>query len=89
MMKRPFSNKFISILVLILIIFLPGYYKYRKLNLQNEQMKKRIQDFKTSNSKVEQEIELLKKDNEYRETVAREKLGVVKKGEVVYKLKNQ
>ena len=35
---------------------------------------------------AKQEKEKLEKDPEYLESVAREKLGIVKKGEIVYKL---
>jgi cell division protein FtsB len=73
-------------LVIILLIFLPGYNKLQNLRARNEMLRKRIEELKKSNVELEQEIVKLKTDPEYMEKVAREELGVVKEGEIIYKI---
>lgn len=85
-MRKPLFIKVLLISLILIVIFLPGYSKYQKLRFQNEQFKKQIEDYKTSNSELEKEMQMLKGNKEYIEKIAREKLGMVKKGEVVYKV---
>ena len=71
---------------LVLLAFLPSYTKLQDL-------KQRTQDFVERTAKLQQEVEDLNKrlyrlehDPAYIEKVGREKMGVVKKGEVIYKI---
>ncbi|MDP3142770.1 MAG: septum formation initiator family protein [Candidatus Omnitrophota bacterium] len=71
---------------LVLLAFLPSYTKLQDL-------KQRNQDFAERTVKLQQEMEDLNKrlfrlenDPAYLEKVGREKMGVVRKGEVIYKL---
>ncbi len=73
-------------LAIILIFFLPGYSKLQNLRAKNEALRKRIEELKESNVKLEEEITKIKTDSVYMEKIAREKLGVVKEGEVIYKI---
>lgn len=84
-----FQKKIVAFLILgvaLLIIFLPGYVKYQRLAGQKANFKKQIEALKTSNLNLKQESHLLQSDTFYMERVARERMGVVKEGEVVYKI---
>jgi cell division protein FtsB len=74
---------------LVLLAFLPSYTKLQDL-------KQRNQDFEERTVKLQQEVKDLNKrlyklehDPVYMEKVGREKMGVVKKGEVIYKISPQ
>lgn len=71
---------------IVLLAFLPSYTKLQDL-------KQRNQDFVERTAKLQQEVEDLNKrlyrlehDPAYMEKVGREKMGVVKKGEIIYKI---
>ena len=71
---------------LVLLAFLPSYTKLQDL-------KQRNLDFEEKTVKLQQEVESLNQrlyrlenDPAYLEKVAREKMGVARKGEVIYKL---
>ncbi len=70
----------------LLVIFLPSYIKYHRLALRNANLKKQIEELKTANMNLKQESHLLQNDTFYMESVARERMGVAKEGEVVYKI---
>jgi cell division protein FtsB len=72
--------------VLIFVIFLPGYTKLQDLKQKNLEFEERIEQLKKENLTLEKRIERLQKDPATLEKVAREKMGVVRKGEVVYKI---
>jgi cell division protein FtsB len=78
----------LSILAFILlgVIFIPGYLKLRRLTRQNREFEKQIEEIKQANMKLKEEQQKLISDPLYLEEVAREKFGVVRKGEVVYKV---
>ncbi|MCQ9208110.1 MAG: septum formation initiator family protein [Omnitrophica bacterium] len=72
--------------LLLGIIFVPGYLRIRKLSRKNQELEKQIAEIKQLNNDLKEEQEKLISDPLYFERVAREKLGVVRKGEVVYKI---
>ena len=74
--------------VILAVIFLPGYSRLMGLREENEQHEKRIALLEEHNKKLEDELVQLKEDPAYVEKKAREKLGVVRKGEIIYQ-KNQ
>ncbi len=67
------------------IVFLPGYSELQRLREENEQHQRRIRLLEEHNDKLKEELAKLKEDPDYLEKKAREKLGIVKKGEVIYK----
>ncbi len=75
-----------AIAVLIFVVFLPGYTKLQDLKQKNLEFEERIKQLKEENSVLSIKIERLQKDPASLEKVAREKMGVVRKGEVVYKI---
>lgn len=71
---------------LILIIFFPGYAKIQEMRQKNRKLESDIKRLKAENIALSLEKEKLETDPNYLEQVAREKLGIVKKGETVYRL---
>lgn len=71
-------------LILLSVIFIPGYSKIKRLARQNRELEWQIEEIKQANRKLRREQQMLSSDPVYLEKVAREKLGVVRKGEVVY-----
>ena len=73
-------------LVLLGVIFIPGYLKIKRLAMANRELERQIEEIKQANRKLKENQEKLINDPLYLEKVAREKLGVARKGEVVYKV---
>lgn len=88
-MERKKVILYIFILAVVLsIIFLPGFSELHKLQGKNVQLQKRIRLLEEHNDKLKEELTLMKEDPDYLEKKARERLGIVKKGEIIYR-KNQ
>ena len=75
-----------GITVFLLIIFLPGYTKLQELRDKNQQLETKIKQLSVENSLLEQELKRVNTDPVYQEKIAREKMGVVRKGEVPVKI---
>jgi cell division protein DivIC len=71
--------------LLTLIFFLPSYTQMQDLRHRNQEYERQIQELTRKNIKLREEKRLLKEDPEYFEKVAREKMGLVKENEVIYK----
>lgn len=71
---------------LILVVFLPTFSKKQEIKQKNIQLEKQIEDFKRENVRLREEKRLLIEDPVYLERVAREKMGIVRDGEMVYRL---
>jgi cell division protein FtsB len=82
--KRIF--RFLAIIFVILIIFLPGYTKLQELKEKNKELQEKICEIESENALLEDGISRIQQDPVYQEEIIREKLGVVRKGEVVYKI---
>ena len=67
------------------VIFLPGFSKLHKLREENEQLEQRIKLLERNNDDLKEELAMMRQDPEYVEQKARERLGIIKKGEVVYR----
>lgn len=73
-------------------IFWPQFMKYEELKRNEKSLELRIEGEQEKNIRLRQEEYSLRTDPEYVEKVAREKLGLVKPGEIIYKFeedKNQ
>jgi len=87
--KRPSRVVLIAILLLVFFLaylFLSEYLDLRKVGQRSagieEENKRLIQE----NKRLEEEIKALEGDPFYIEKIAREELGMVKKGEIVYEI---
>lgn len=75
-----------TIAFIVFIIFLPGYTKLQDLKQKNKDLETRAKALQKENVALKQKKELLENDPFYLEKVAREKMGVSRKGEVIYKI---
>ena len=79
-------SQVIGLIVILVIIFLPVYSKLQELRFENTELDKKIKRLEQENIALKHEKEKIDKDPVYLESVAREKIGVVRKGEIVYKV---
>ncbi|HLF19087.1 MAG TPA: septum formation initiator family protein [Candidatus Omnitrophota bacterium] len=71
----------------ILAYFIPSFSRMQDLRERNVALEQEIISLKQKNKDLAQEKNLLDTDPVYLEKVAREKMGIVREGEVVYKLR--
>jgi cell division protein FtsB len=84
---RRLTPLWLLILILILaIIYLPGLSKYLKLKRKDRDLEQEIARLKSEIARIQEEEHLLKTDLTRLEQVIREELGLVKPGEVVYRV---
>ena len=74
----------VVILTALAVVFLPGLSKLHKLRRENVQLHKRIRLLEEHNDVLTEEIANMQQDPGYVEKKAREKLGILKKGEIIY-----
>jgi len=86
MAKIRFKSIHIAIAVIIAVIFLPGYIKFMQLKVRNMHLESEISRLERENIKLYKEKKRLEEDINYVEKVARESLGVTKKGEIPIKI---
>ena len=77
---------FLAVLILVVIIFVPGYIKLSSLKNENRNLAQQIKRLEQTNQELEKELNLLGEDKEHIEKIAREKLGLTKEGEIIYKI---
>ncbi|MFH1305328.1 MAG: septum formation initiator family protein [Candidatus Omnitrophota bacterium] len=66
------------------LVFLPGYSRLQRLREENEQYLRRIEFLESRNVQLGEELVKMREDPEHVERKARQKLGIVKKGELIY-----
>ena len=71
------------IIFILFLIFLPGFAKMQELRQKLTDIEEKMEKTQRENAILEEKIVQLKGNQEYLEMVAREKMGVVKKGETV------
>ena len=86
MEKKKVIIRFFGFLFLFIVIFLPGYSKFQELSQRNKLLEEKLSQIEISNKRLADEVKRLEHDPTYVEKVARDKLKVTKKGEIVYKL---
>lgn len=77
----------IFVIVLLFLIFIPSFTRMQDQKARLAIYEKQIEILKERNAQLKEEKRLLEEDPVYLESVAREKLGIAREGEVVYKLK--
>ena len=75
-----------TICFLILLYFLPSYTQMQDLKTKNQKYLEEIKQLKQKNTDLIAEKYRLEHDPVYLEKVAREKMGLIKEGEVIYRL---
>ncbi|MEI8343282.1 MAG: septum formation initiator family protein [Verrucomicrobiota bacterium] len=76
-------------IVLIVCAFVPELKKQREQNARLDQLKADIERQKALLTQRTREVELLKNDPGYVETLARDRLDLMKEGETIYRLEPQ
>jgi len=84
MLKKAFW--LFGIAVFLLILFLPGYTKLQELRDKNRDLEVKIKRLSVENALLQQEVSRIENDPVYQERIAREKMGVVRKGEIPIKI---
>ena len=72
--------------VLLLILFLPGYTKLQELKIKNRQLVEKYRKIAIENFLLQEELKRAENDPVYQEKLARDKMGVVRKGEIPIKI---
>ena len=75
-----------GISVFLLILFFPGYTKLQQLRDKNRELEIKLRKVNVDNALLAQELERIQNDPVYQERIAREKMGVVRKGEIPIKI---
>jgi cell division protein FtsB len=82
--KKPLW--FFAIFIVFLIIFLPGYTKLQELRDRSRYIDEKMVQMDDENIAIQRKLELIQNNPVYQERVVREKMGVVRKGEVLYRI---
>ena len=88
------TKKIILVIVIIVALYFVladnrGLVHLLQMKAEKHKLTKEIQELAEENQNLKQEINLLKTDPKIIERMAREELGLVKKGEVVYRFINR
>ena len=85
-------NRFLSTLIVLSVAtaiayrFLPEVSKQRDQDLRLEKLKSQLEQEKMSFLKFQREENALKHDRDYLETIARDRLDLMKEGETIYRI---
>ena len=74
------------IIFILFLIFLPGFAKVQELKARLRDAEDSFRRVQEENAGLEDRIAQMRNSTDYMEMVAREKMGVVKKGETVLKM---
>jgi len=80
------SLRLYIIIGILLLVFLPGFSKIQELRARLREAQAKLEETQQQNALFEERITRLQSDEDTMEMVARERLGVVKKGETVIKI---
>lgn len=73
----------------IIYLFTPGYVKLKKYIDQMVHLEERVENLERENRTLKREIEQLKTDPIYIERLARKELGMIRPGEVIYRIEEE
>ena len=79
----------ILFIALILAVFIPSYSTMQDKAQKNKAFEEKIQELQVKQAELKEETRLLEEDPHYLEKVAREKMGLVKEGEVIVEITPQ
>lgn len=72
--------------VVMLIAFLPSFTKMQDLKIKNHEYATYVDVLTKRNAYLEREMQLLTTDPNYLEKIARERMGLIRSGEKVYRM---
>ena len=73
---------------MLVLVFVPSYSRLQDKVQQNKDLNAKIRELQAKQKDLSKEKDLLENDPAYLEKVAREKMGIVKDGEVVYRIES-
>ena len=74
------------LIAIVICVFAPGLFKLRRLLIKKNNLIKEIKAIRASNLYLQAEKKRLEEDLIYIEKMSRQKLGLSKPGEVVYRI---
>jgi len=83
-LKKTFWS--FGVAAFILVLFIPGFAKLQGLRDKNVDLEDKIRRLNIENALLQQELRRIENDPVYQERIAREKMGVVRKGEIPIKI---
>ncbi len=83
-LKKTFWS--FGVAAFILVLFIPGFAKLQGLRDKNVDLEDKIRRLNIENALLQQELRRIESDPVYQERIAREKMGVVRKGEIPIKI---
>ncbi|MFA5287308.1 MAG: septum formation initiator family protein [Candidatus Omnitrophota bacterium] len=83
-LKKAFWS--FGVAAFILVLFIPGFAKMQGLRGKNVDLEDKIRRLNIENALLQQELRRIENDPVYQERIAREKMGVVRKGEIPIKI---
>ena len=75
-----------TLAVFVLVVFLPSYTHMQDLQQKNADSAREIKKLKEEKERMAEEKRKLEEDPVYLEKVARENMGLIRQGEVIYRL---
>ncbi|MFA5092692.1 MAG: septum formation initiator family protein [Candidatus Omnitrophota bacterium] len=72
--------------VALLILFLPGYTKLQESRVKNRKLEENFRKMAIENYLLQEELKRIENDPVYQEKIVRDKMGVVRKGEIPIKI---
>ena len=76
----------VAAILVVVSLFLPLYKKLGQGQTENENLQSQVTDQKILLARRTREVSLLKTDSTYLETMARDKLDLMKEGETIFRL---
>ena len=76
----------VATVLVIVSLFLPPYKKLTQSRTEIENLQSQVNDQKTLLARQTREVNLLKTDPSYLETIARDRLDLMKEGETIFRL---
>ncbi|MFC1510560.1 septum formation initiator family protein [Candidatus Omnitrophota bacterium] len=77
---------FFSFIIIALLLYLPSLFKIQDLQGTNDEYKAQIKNLTLKNENLLKERKMLEEDPEYLEKVARQKMRLMREGEVMYRI---
>lgn len=78
----------VSVVSLMIYIFAREITQVYALHQENEKVKVESLKLEKANNELVKKIELIESDNAYKEKIIRQELGMIKKGEKVYRFQD-
>ncbi len=76
----------LALVLIIISLFLPPYKKLAQSRNEIDQLQAQVNDQKMLLARQTREVNLLKTDSTYLETMARDRLDLMKEGETIFRL---